>query len=722
MPIRGRPPQTATLYSTPPYPMTTPSTPPAHSRPSILAALRKAGSRRAPLVASVLSLATVSIVLYVKADNSFYWVGDDNNLWNAPSTGTNGTNWSTLLTGNNDAGTTPGLAVGSLTTDNVSFYFAANNLATSLGQDTQIKSLTFLSTATSAVSIGGANLLTIGTGGITSNSGSAADTLSTNVALGAVQTWTNNSNAALTVSGILSGAGGNDLTLAGAAPGGASTFIFNNANTYSGATTLSTSAAVLTLNGVNGSIQNTSAITLNGGSTLNLDSTDASGGNHTGQDRIKDSTGITANGSTINLLGSASAATTETVGTLTIGSGTTNVTVTPGAGQTATLTFGSIANSINSFSRTAAGGVVNFSNTGTIAAPKVTLDATGMIGGWATIGNLTGPNASSGTNALDFATVTGGNVAAISNYVNNNTEADFVSGNNVKVSAIMDLANATNTINSLYLTGNAVINFGTAPSGTSGSTNKLIITSGAIISNRATGTSGSSNQPTFTQIALIGGGPSLDNTAGPVFQGQITSGGPDLIIDTASNLRLNSVITNNGTTAIGLTKNGTGTLDLGDGNNQLPADVIVNTFTGPVTINGGILVFGDDRNLGAVPTTFTPNAVVLNGGELLTTRAFTSSANRGITVGPQGGTLGYNGGNNWTFASRITGVGGVTFSAVPGGFAQNNVTDSVILSSTPGSSDYQGATILQAQKAAGGTSAFINWNQNDQFRMPPRSH
>ena len=616
-------------------------------------------------MASVLALATVSVVLYVKADNSFYWVGDDNSLWNAPSGGLNGTNWSSSLTQNNDSLTTPGIAVGSLTTDNVFFYFAANNLATSLGQDTQIKSLTFLSTATSSVSIGGANLLTIGTGGITINSGSAADTLSTNVALGAVQTWTNNSDAAQTVSGVLSGAGGNDLTLAGAAPGGASTFIFKNANTYSGATKLSTSAAVLTLNGVNGSIQNTSAITLTGGSTLNLDSTDASGGNHTGQDRIKDSTGITSNGSTINLLGSASAATAETVGTLTIGSGTTNVNVTPGAGQTATLTFGSLANSINSLSRTAAGGVVNFSTTGTTALPKVTLDATGMIGGWATIGNLTGSNASSGTNTLDFATVTGGNVAAISNYVNNNLETDFVSGNNVKVSATMDLANATNTINSLYLTGNAVINFGTAPNGTSGSTNKLIITSGAIIVNRATGTSGFQNQPTLTQAASIGGNPPPDNIAGPMFQGQITSGGPDLIIDTASNLRLNSIITNNGTTTIGLTKNGTGTLDFSDGNNQLPANAIVNTFTGPVTINGGILIIGDDRNLGAVPTTFTPNAVVLNGGELLSTRAITTSANRGINSGPQGGTVAYNGGSNFFLSSKITGVGSMTYSAIP---------------------------------------------------------
>ena len=198
--------------------MKTPTTPPGHSRPSIFSPLRRwASSRRAPLVASVLTVATVGVVLYVKADNSFYWVGDDNSLWNAPSAGPNGTNWSSSSTDNNDPLTTPGIAVGSLTTDNVFFYFAGNNLATFLGQDTQIKSLTFLSAATSSVSIGGANLLTLGTGGITINSGSAADTLSTNVALGAVQTWTNNSNAALTVTGVLSGAGGNDLTLAGAA-------------------------------------------------------------------------------------------------------------------------------------------------------------------------------------------------------------------------------------------------------------------------------------------------------------------------------------------------------------------------------------------------------------------------------------------------------------------------------------------------------------------------
>ena len=44
-----------------------------------------------------------------------------------------------------------------------------------------------------------------------------------------------------------------------------------------------------------------------------------------------------------------------------------------------------------------------------------------------------------------------------------------------------------------------------------------------------------------------------------------------------------------------------------------------NTFSGPVTINGGLLLIDADTNLGTVPAGNTPNMIVFNGGELRST-------------------------------------------------------------------------------------------------------
>src|SRR5262249_15759413 len=105
----------------------------------------------------------------------------------------------------------------------------------------------------------------------------------------------------------------------------------------------------------------------------------------------------------------------------------------------------------------------------------------------------------------------------------------------------------------------------------------------------------------------------------------------------------------------------------------------------------------------------TPNAITLNGGTILTTAGFTLSANRGITVGPQGGTFGYIGGNIFTFGSVVTGPGGFTFSS--NGFNPNNTTYN--LHPTPRASNYLGATVLIA-KSGNGTGT-ITWQKAEQI-------
>src|SRR5205823_1954561 len=104
-------------------------------------------------------------------------------------------NWTT------DAGGT--VNPGGLPTSITDVTFAASSpgtLATTLGADFTVNSLTF-SASVGTVSIGGSNTLTISNStGITVNTGAAVTISATGVILGASQTWTNNSATALTVS------------------------------------------------------------------------------------------------------------------------------------------------------------------------------------------------------------------------------------------------------------------------------------------------------------------------------------------------------------------------------------------------------------------------------------------------------------------------------------------------------------------------------------------
>jgi autotransporter-associated beta strand protein len=688
--------------------------------------------QRRSFAACVVALVTLLYVSPALAGN-FYWAGHNQvngTSWSQAVNTLGGSNWSSSPLFYNGTSALPGAA------DDVFFYLAPVNLNTVLGQDVSIKSLTFLSSSPNPVTIGGANTLTLGTGGLNSQQGAGNATISANVSLGSAQTWTDNSTGVVNVSGAIAGVAANNLTISGLPGNGG--FNFSGANTYAGSTTLSTAGASLTLSGANGSILNTSAITLNGGSFLTLDNTGVAGNNN--GNRIASTLGITSNGATLTMLGNSNAASSQTVGTLTLGSGQSQVTVTAGSGQTATLTFGSGA--LASFSRSAAGSAVNFSGTGTIAAPNVTLN-NGILGGWATLGSLNtggsltttstnvvpGPTPQtqyvapgSATNVLDFATVSGGTVQAAS-YTNGDGQiATWAATQNIKVSGTNTPTATTINVNSLYLTGNAVVGVAT------GTNFNLVVGSGGIISNGATGQYVVGGNFINSNAALIGGAffSGAYSAAGvnttPTYNGTnnangnlgshlfVPAGVPDLVVTTASNIQTNIVIggTNN---AFGITKNGSGVWDIGGGN----SDAITNTFTGKTTVNGGILLVRADTNFGAVPGSATPDAITLNGGTILTTAGFAFAGNRGITLGPAGGSIGYIGGSNFTLTQKVTGPGGLTLLATP--TSSGGASDNIFMNSTgTNTNNYQGPTTLVVAQHTNSTTTqgFIHWSASNQ--------
>jgi fibronectin-binding autotransporter adhesin len=638
--------------------------------------------------ARLAAAAALAVAPVARAGN-FYWTGDHDNNWNTTG-GAAGTNWSSSSAFNQD--TQPNLP-GSA--DNVFFILAgAGNLNTVLGQSFSISSLNFTPDAIAADTIiidnGGiaANALTIGSGGLTDN-GAAAITLSANVTVGTTETWANNSTTNFNISGALQGSSNLTLEGTGATTGTATgAFLFSGASTYSGQVALLNDQTSLIIGG-NGSFANvtnaTASIALNGGSSLVLDNSSDSNnpGAVNSSTRLASTVGITSLGGFVTLLGSSSASTSQTVGTLSIGSGATYVTVTPGGGQSAALTFGGAG--VPSFSRVT-GGTVTFSSTGTINAANVTL-ADGIIGGWATIGttaNVNGP--------LDWATVNGsGNVVPLATYQTLVAAPLATDNSQLLAGGSVTLATGNHTINSLSLGGTVL--FAT-------STNTLTIASGGIISYGGTGTD-VMQTGTYQPVGNMAffGQASTASQPNPQYLGNITSSTSDLTIFTAGNLDLASFITG----AINLVKSGPGVLDLSTGNDQNKS---ANSYTGITIINEGTIIIGQETDLGAVPGSLVSNAITFNGGQLEAFSSITFSANRGITVGTRGGTIFGVAGTGDNIQQPITGTGGITlwtdgFLTIGGGAAGRIQVDN----STAHPNNYQGPTTFLVTPDYSGTGS-----------------
>jgi fibronectin-binding autotransporter adhesin len=445
---------------------------------------------------------------------------------------------------------------------------------------------------------------------------------------------------AYTISG---GAGNNVLTLSGTTPS-----VTTNVSGTISAVLAGTSglrklgSATLTLNPA--SVETYTGTTAVDAGTLLADFTNLA----TPTNLIDPSSALSLGGGTMTIKGQASATSSQQFASWTLASGASSVT-------RDTTASGSLVNVTLNGLTTARprGATINFSPDGNGSTFITTANtANTILGGWATVGGTDwAVSAGDGTN--------NGAVTALATYQTANTPSSWLTTDDVSVSATPAASAGTQSINSLrFTTGASTLTIGTG--------NVLTINSGGLLENPSVG----SGAVTITGGTLSG------------------AAGADLIVfqnNTSSSLSIASVIANN-STATGVTKSGAGTLVLQG----------ANTYTGPTTINAGVVQFASDgatagaaSPLGAVPSAATPGNIVLNGGTLTNTAGLTLAANRGIAVGFAGGTLADTNSGNFAISGVIADAPGQSGAIT----VQGPGTGLVVFSAA---NTYSGGTTLTA--------------------------
>jgi autotransporter-associated beta strand protein len=394
-----------------------------------------------------------------------------------------------------------------------------------------------------------------------------------------------------TVSGIISGAGGLTKT-------GLGTLTLTGANDYTGATDVSVGTLQA---GATDTFSSGSAVTVESGATLDLNSYDQVIGSLAGAG------GVTL-GSAILTTGGDNTSTTFS-GTLT-GDGTSGLT------KTGSGVF-TLAGDASGFSGAVAavGGEINFSADANLGDGSASNTVTLSSGGGLQFG-------ASFTTSRDLTLGTGGGV------LDTNGNDDTVGGSITGSGGLTKTGLGTLTLTGANsFTGATDVSVGTLQAGavdTFSSSSAVTVETGATLDlnsyDQAIGSLAGAGGVTLGTATLTTGG---DNTS-TTFSGTLTGDGDS-----------------------GLTKTGTGTLSLTGDNSG---------FSGAVGVNGGDLDIVASNNLGDSSAT---NVVTLSSGGALQFGAGGVTVSQNLTLGAGDGAIDTNGHND-SVSGAITGDGGLT--------------------------------------------------------------
>ena len=374
---------------------------------------------------------------------------------------------------------------------------------------------------------------------------------------------------AMTDTGVVSGPGSLSVNNA--------VLTLQGANTYTGATLITSAFSGLTLSGA-GSVNTSSSYDFSGTVTLDSSATNVA-------DRLNDNAPITDRGATLALTGNATAATNEVAGALTLANGVSSFVVTPNSAQPASLSFSGItrANASTMFLRgTGLGGAAG-NGVGEILS---TATPSGLVGGGGAAGSTTisilpwaiGNTSATATTSSSFVTYdpATGQFRPLATTEYSTLTSGEADQNNTVVTAATAIA-APTTVNSVKITGT-----GALLSGTGG----LTITSGDLLYSPAATTAG-----TVSASLNFGGAEGIIST---------TAGAAN---STTAALTVSGVIS------------GTGGLTI---NPVIGSDIKLtgaNTYTGTTTLLGGLTQIAgtiSSDGVTASPLGESTSAVVLN--------------------------------------------------------------------------------------------------------------
>ncbi len=501
------------------------------------------------------------------------------------------------------------------------------------------------------------------------------------------------------------------------------TLTLGGTNAYSGATIVS--AGSLTLGGPNGSILNTSGISLASGTSLTLDNTGA--GNNSAN-RLANSQALTLSGSSLIYKGSDQAATSssETMGALSTGAGTNVVTVTFGGTNAADLTSASFSHTagqntalINGLNLGANSGSTSVGrlfltsaptlvgttaalSTGINSAAKDTVVVPYLLGETTATTGGTGTATGTANTFLTYNASTGLRPLNLTDEFTNNA---ITAGTNTRITSNTSAA-STAAINSLVISGGTLtINSGVTLTDTSGA----ILFSGTSAIGGATGTLGfgsaeamittnsgvtgtiSSGISTTSGIFTKGGTGtlsatgSLTSTTGLTFYnnntGAMTFGAAAASV-TASGSIINAGVGTGSTTIAGIIGSGITGISQNSATSLLNLSGTSNTFTGPINVAAGAtLQYANNGSMGDVSNSISLGAgATLNGsaGAFLGSSRSIALTSGAILAGSQAIAGNISGTGPLTSNGTILLSGNNSFS---GGIAQTNTVSRTILTS-----------------------------------------